>query len=102
MLRLTHSEKHLLFEETPTRNAIKSTTTTDHKQCIQPYHSLIFFHLTPRSSDNSTNETTPIYIFGILATIIGLAALYLTYLQLRRMRQTHVYDLGEYEMTRGL
>lgn len=43
-------------------------------------------------------DSTPEYVFGVLATIIGIAALYLAYLQLRR-RGARIYEMaGDYEM----
>jgi hypothetical protein len=54
---------------------------------------------------STTPATTPPsdYIFGTLAFLASLAALYLAYRQLRLRRRPQIYEMpGAYEMTRGL
>jgi hypothetical protein len=58
------------------------------------------FSLVARSSDQQISppdESTPNYIFGILATVIGMGALCLAFLQLRRTRRAcgaNVYEMA--------
>lgn len=42
----------------------------------------------------SSNNTTPEVIFGILATVIGLGALCMTFFQLRRTRRVVLYEMA--------
>jgi hypothetical protein len=48
---------------------------------------------------SKTGESVQNYVFGISAIVIGIGAIYLAYLQLRRMRHTKVEEtLGGYEL----